>query len=147
MTTLLRWSPRNRMRLFNEFDNSLAEVMNEMLDTPNVPAQWGLPVDVSETEDAYTVTATIPGVNADDIEITLEDDVLTIKGETRSETTEENVRYHLRERRFGSFSRSLRFPVAVNGNEVEANYANGILTLAIPKAEEVKPKRIAIKAS
>ncbi|MBE2198345.1 MAG: Hsp20/alpha crystallin family protein [Anaerolinea sp.] len=144
MTTLVRWNPRNRMRMINEFDRAFGDMINDMLDAPTTPAKWGLPLDVAETEDAYTVAAPIPGINPDDIDITLEDDVLTIKGETSSETNEENTRYHLRERRFGTFSRSLRFPVAVNSDAVAANYVNGVLTLTIPKAEEVKPKRIAI---
>lgn len=147
MTTLVRWNPRNQMRMVNEFDRMFNGIVNDMFDAPTVPAKWGLPLDIAETEDAYTVVASIPGINPDDIEITLEDDVLTIKGETTSESDEENTRYHLRERHFGTFSRSLRFPVAVNGDAVAANYANGVLTLTVPKAEEVKPKRIAVTAS
>lgn len=147
MTTLIRWNPtRNRTNLFNEFDR----MVNDMMEwsAPTVPARWGLPLDVAETEDAYTVTASIPGLNPDDIEVTLEENVLTIRGENQSEeTTEEGTRYHLRERRFGSFSRSLRFPVLVAGEQIEANYVNGVLTLTVPKAEEVKPKRIAVKVA
>lgn len=144
MATLVRWNPmRNRMNLINEFDR----LMNEMSDwdAPTVPSTWKLALDVMETEEAYTVLASIPGINPDNIDITLEDDVLTIKAETMEEEESENVRYHLRERRMGSFSRSLRFPVAVNGDAVEAKYEHGVLTLTIPKAEEVKPKRINVK--
>ncbi|MCA9935531.1 MAG: Hsp20/alpha crystallin family protein [Ardenticatenaceae bacterium] len=147
MSTLVRWNPiRNRMSMFNEFDRMMNE-MNEMFDwdAPSVASNWKLALDVVEVEDGYTVTASIPGINPDDIDITLENDVLTIKAETQSDETTENVRYHLRERRFGSFSRSLRFPVSVNGGAVEAKYENGVLSLNIPKAEEVKPKRIAVK--
>lgn len=142
MSTLVRWTPRNRMRLFNEFDRMFNDVWN----TPATPSKWGLALDVSESEDGYIVSASLPGINPDDINITLEDNVLTIQGETTSENESEDTRYHLRERRFGSFSRSLRFPVAVNGDAVEANYENGVLSLHVPKAEEVKPKRISIKA-
>ena len=133
--------------MINEFDRAFNEMVNDMFDAPTTPAKWGLPLDVAETEDAYIVTASIPGINPDDIDITLEDNVLTIKGETQSESDEDNTRYHLRERRFGSFSRSLRFPVVVNAEAVSANYTNGVLNLTVPKAEEVKPKRINIHAT
>jgi HSP20 family protein len=73
--------------------------------------------------------------------------VLTIKGEVENNEEIEQEQYHLRERRYGSFSRSVKFPVLVNSDSVEANYDKGVLTLAVPKAEEVKPKRIAIKAN
>jgi len=147
MSTLVRWNPiRNRMNLYNEFDRMMSE-MNNMFDwdAPSIASDWKLALDVVENEDGYTVKASIPGINSDDIDITLENDVLTIKAETQSDETTENTKYHLRERRFGSFSRSLRFPVSVNGDAVEAKYENGVLTLGIPKAEEVKPKRISVK--
>ncbi|MEZ4643354.1 MAG: Hsp20/alpha crystallin family protein [Chloroflexota bacterium] len=105
--------------------------------------QWGLPLDVAETEDAYIVTASSWHQRPDDIDITLEDNVLTIKGETQSESDEDNTRYHLRERRFVIQPR--RFPVVVNAEAVSANYTNGVLNLTVPKAEEVKPKRINIR--
>lgn len=141
MSTLIRWNPVRRS-LFNEFDR--------LFETPSrgqFPNNWGLALDVAETDDGYTVKASVPGLNADDIEITLEDNVLTIKGEVKEdeEITKEN--YHIRERRFGSFSRSVRFPVLVNSGEVDATYENGVLTLSVPKAEEVKPKRITVKAN
>lgn len=77
---------------------------------------------------------------------TISDNVLTIKGQVQPYELSENEQYHLRERRFGTFSRSLSLPVPVVAEEIEASYENGVLTLTIPKAEEVRPKRIAIKA-
>jgi HSP20 family protein len=111
------------------------------------PHNWGLELDVTEKNDVYTVKASVPGVNADDVQITLEDNTLTIQGEFKSEDETENERYHLRERHSGSFSRTITFPVLVNADAVEANYEHGVLTLTVPKAEEVKPKRIAVKAN
>ena len=141
MTKVVRWTPMNPVNLFNEFDRlfeqPVARSTNEL----------SIPLDVAENDDNYLVKATIPGVNSDDLEITLEDDVLTLKGEFLRDEEVEDVKYHVRERRYGSFSRSIRFPVAVNGDEVEATYTNGILSLNIPKAEAVKPKRITIKAN
>ncbi len=141
MTTLIRWNPRQH-RLINEFDR--------LFETPalwQTPRNWGLALDVVEKDDLYTVKASVPGLEPDDIEITLEDNTLTIKGKFEREEEDENERYHLRERRSGSFSRTINFPVLVNAEAVEANYEQGVLTLAVPKAEEVKPKRIAIKAN
>ncbi|MCL4868990.1 MAG: Hsp20/alpha crystallin family protein [Anaerolineae bacterium] len=105
---------------------------------------WGLPLDVIEQADNFLVKASVPGIKADDLEITLENDVLSIKGETKSETEESNDRYHLRERRIGRFGRTITFPVRVNGEAITAEYKDGVLTLTVPKAEEVKPRRINI---
>ena len=139
MTTLIRWNPVRRPRLINEFDR--------LFEAPalwQAPRNWGLELDVTEKGDVYTVKASVPGMNPDDIQITLEDNTLTIQGEYTHEEENENERYHLRERRTGSFSRIVNFPVLVNAEAVEAQYEHGVLTLSVPKAEEVKPKRIGI---
>ena len=107
---------------------------------------WGLALDVIENEDAFVVKASVPGINPDDIEITYNNDTLTIKGEIKAEETVDEAAYHLRERRYGTFSRSLILPYKVNAEAIDAAYNAGVLTLTLPKAEEVKPKRIAIKA-
>jgi HSP20 family protein len=144
MTTLIRWNPNRTFNLINEFDRffegAFPAARQEL-----VSRNWGLPLDVVENENEYIVKASIPGINPDDLNITLENDILTIQGEVKSETEEEGVRYHLRERREGSFSRSITFPVSVNADAVNATYEHGVLTLSIPKAEEVKPRRIAVK--
>ncbi len=143
MTTLVRWTPlqRNlrRNRLFNEFDRLFEDRL--------APANWGFPVDVLEDEDGYIVKASVPGLSPDELDVTLEENVLTIKAENESDEDVEAENYHIRERRFGSFSRSVRFPVDVNAEGIEAAYEHGVLTLTVPKSEEVKPKRIAIKVN
>ncbi|MCA9897666.1 MAG: Hsp20/alpha crystallin family protein [Anaerolineales bacterium] len=141
MTKVVRWTPMNPVSLMNEFDRLFERPFTRPA------AEWNVALDVAETEDNYFVKATIPGINVEDIEITLEDDVLMLKGEIQQEEEVEEAKYHLRERRYGSFSRSIRFPMAVNGDAVEATYTNGILSLNIPKAEAVKPKRITINAN
>ena len=141
MTKVVRWAPMNSVNLMNEFDR----LFERPYTRPT--AEWNVALDVAETEDNYFVKATIPGVNVEDIEITLEDDVLMLKGEIQQDEAVEEAKYHLRERRYGNFSRSIRFPMAVNGDAVEATYTNGILSLNIPKAEAVKPKRITISAN
>jgi HSP20 family protein len=132
---------------------SLRNAMDRMLDTnynnldnTTRPLAWGLPLDVSETDDAFVVKASIPGVNPDNVEITFTDNVLTIKGEVKAEEEIKDARYHLRERRFGSFVRSVSLGSRIDNEKINAGYENGVLTLTLPKASEVKPKRIAITA-
>ncbi len=141
MTKVVRWTPLNPVNLFNEFDR--------LFERPSTQSasEWSIALDVAENEDVYMVKATVPGINPDDMEIVLEDNVLTLKGEILRDEETEDVKFHVRERRFGSFSRSIRFPVAVDADAVEATYSNGVLSLNIPKAEAVKPKRITVNAS
>ncbi|MCP4426947.1 MAG: Hsp20/alpha crystallin family protein [Chloroflexi bacterium] len=144
--------PRNPVRrhrnLFNEFDRLFERSALAHRPLPYRMAEnWSLALDVAETEDGYIVKASVPGINPDDLEITLEDNVLTVKGEVENNEEIEKEQYHLRERRYGSFSRSIKFPVLVNGDDVAASYNQGVLTLDVPKAEEVKPKRIAINVN
>jgi HSP20 family protein len=108
------------------------------------PTTWGLALDVVEKDDEFLVKASVPGVNPDDLEITFTDNVLTIQGETKSEEEVKDARYHLRERRFGSFSRSISLGSRIAADKIQADYENGVLILHLPKAEEVKPKRINI---
>ena len=141
MTKVVRWSPMNPASLFNEVDR--------LFERPyaRTASEWSIALDVAETEEAYLVKATVPGINPDEMEITLEDGVLSLKGEIKQDEEVEEAKYHVRERRYGSFSRSIRFPMAVNGDAVEATYTNGVLSLNIPKAEAAKPKRIVVNAS
>jgi len=107
---------------------------------------WVPSVDVSETEDKIVVKAEIPGMDSKDIDISLSGDILTIKGEKKSEREEKEENYHLVERSYGTFARSLRLPVGVEADKIEASYKQGVLTVTCPKKEEVKAKPIEIKA-
>ena len=153
MANIVRWNPmREAAELMNEFDRVLEYPLLRSrwgmpLRTNEVVGSWNLALDVAEKGDVFTVKASLPGISPDDLNVTLEDNVLTIQGETKEDETIEEGNYHIRERRYGSFSRSVRFPVPVEGDKVEAEYENGVLTLTIPKAEAVKPKRIAVKAN
>lgn len=147
MTTITRWDP------FREL-STLRSELDRFFDEPvfNAPRLWPgngdeatLALDISENEDEFTVTASVPGVAPEEIEITLSDNVLTIKGETKTEKEVEETRYHLRERRWGSFYRSITLPLAVEADKVEAVNENGVLTLHLPKAEAIKPKKISVK--
>ena len=103
------------------------------------------PIDVHETTDEIVVTASLPGIQPEDVDITMTGQTLTLKGEFKSDQEEDRGQYLYRERRFGSFNRTLQLPVRVEGDRAEATFENGVLTLHIPKSEEVKPRQIQIK--
>jgi HSP20 family protein len=126
-------------RFFNEPFFSAPQLWSQRGD--NVP----VPLDVIEEDGQFVVKASMPGVSPDEVEITLTDNVLTIKGETKRESESNESNYHVRERQYGSFLRHLTLPMPVNSDEVEATFENGILTLRLPKTEAAKPKRIAVK--
>jgi HSP20 family protein len=109
---------------------------------PKAPA-----VDVAETDKAYEVTAELPGMNEDNIEVKLADDVLTIKGEKRDEKEEKKKDYYVSERRFGSFQRAFTVPAGVDVSKIEANFKNGVLTVTLPKSAlaQKSEKKIEIK--
>ena len=103
-------------------------------------------LDVHETDDHLVVTAALPGVKPDDVEITMVGQTLTLRGEFKAGDEVQGERYLYRERRYGTFNRTLQLPVRVEGDKAEATFTDGILTLRIPKAEEVKPRQIRITA-
>ena len=98
------------------------------------------------TEDEEVVTAEMPGVNPNEIEITIANEVLTISGERKAGESDEEVRYHRRERAIGKFSRSIQLSFPVTSDSVSAHYENGILTVTLPRAEADKPRKIAVKS-
>ena len=146
MRTLVRMNPARDIHRMNRMMNRLFDDFSGGSYQP-ATRDWGMPLDVVEAEDGFTLKASLPGVNADDIEITFEDKMLTIKAEVKDESESEEANYHIRERRFGSFSRSVRLGVDINTDNIEASYENGILNLTLPKAKAVKPKRITINTS
>lgn len=102
--------------------------------------------DVVETNDDIRVVLELPGLSPEDIEVNLEDNVLTISGEKKEEREEnEENRWHLSERRYGRFSRSFVLPREVEQDRIEAGFENGVLHLTIPKSEKAKPRRIAVQ--
>ncbi|MEJ2070969.1 MAG: Hsp20/alpha crystallin family protein [Syntrophobacterales bacterium] len=145
---LIQWRPfREVSRLRNEMDRLWDEYFGAGRRAFRLEEEAWLPaVDVSETGDKITVKAEIPGMEAKDIEISMVGDTLTIKGEKKAETEEKDENYHMVERTYGSFSRAMKLPAVVDAEKVEATYKNGVLTVVLPKMEEVKPKAIEIKA-
>ena len=146
MSNLMRWDPfvdarglqRRMDRLFGDFFSPRVVAWE--------PAVLGFALDVYETDDALVVKGALPGVRPEEVDISVTGDVLTIKGETKSEEETKDGNYHRRELRYGSFARSVPLPTRVNHEKAEATFENGILTVTLPKAEEVKPKSIKIAA-
>ncbi len=145
MTSLIRFEPMREMI-------SLREAMDRLLNeafTPTFTMLGGwqvLPVDLYQTDDEVVVKAAMPGVKPDDVQISITGDVLTIKGEFKEEQDKKERSYHLREHRYGAFERTFTLPTAVVADKAKAEFENGILTITLPKAEEVKPKVITVKA-
>ena len=109
----------------------------------NQDARVSIPVDVYETEEIYKISAQIPGLQVDDLEIEIEGDLVTMKGELQ-ESEENDGRYLMRERAAGTFTRKLRLPVELNAEKSEAELKNGLLMLTIPKAESALPRKIQV---
>lgn len=147
MNKMIRWNPFGEMaRMRSEIDRLFEDAFNAPVGKWERNTVWGFPLDVTENDDTFTVKAAVPGMNPEDLDITISDNVLTIKGETQEEEVRDDERVHLQERRFGSFMRSISLPTPVESDNVNATMNNGILTLQIPKAEAVKPKRITVHA-
>jgi HSP20 family protein len=146
MSNLVRWEPFRELVSLREAMDRLFE---ESFVRPGrlVPAGAELlAVDMYETDDAIVVKSAIPGIKPEELDVSVTGDTLTIKGETRSEEEVTEEHYIRRERRYGSFSRSLAIPAQIVADKAKAEFENGVLTLTLPKAEEVKPKAIKVKA-
>jgi HSP20 family protein len=139
---------RNRLRQF--FPESFGRALFEPSEFLTEPVGWMPAVELTENAEEFVVVAELPGLKPADVTVECEDDVLTIRGSKNEEKKEENDknRVHLYERSFGTFFRSFAFPKAVNADKVNAEFANGMLTIKIPKAAEVKSmaKKVEIKA-
>lgn len=143
------WNP------FQEFENMLerysksgASNLGKQLNTELSFADWSPSVDIEEEDDRYLIKADLPGVDKKDIDVKLENGVLSIRGEKQTESeTGKGTKRHRTERFHGSFARSFTLPDAVKADKVDASYKDGVLSLTIPKEEEAKPKSIDIKVS
>lgn len=148
MATVTRWNPVREMitlreamdQLFNE-----SYLRNRDHRHHNGSAAWQLPLDVYANEDAIVLAADVPGLKPEELEVTLEGDTLTIRGELKNRDEQRN--YVLRERPTGRFERTLTINTPIDASKVEATFADGVLTLTLPKAEAVKPKQIKVNAT
>jgi HSP20 family protein len=148
MAGLVRWNPaREAARMQDVMDRLFAEgFLRPWGWSLNRPLEGvgAIPLDIHETKEEYVVTAPMPGVTPDKLEITFEAGVLTIRGEV-VEQREVEGEYLLQERSYGKFARSVSLPGPVASDKVAANLKDGILTVRIPKAEEARPKKIDVK--
>ena len=145
--TVVRYNPNRRYLSMQDTMNSLVNALfNSDTSISNSDAGELTPrMDMKESEDAYTVKLTMPGIDKNDIDISVSDGVLTVKGETKEEEEDEKSTYLVREHKHYSYYRSVRLPSEVVADKAEAEYKNGVLKLTLPKAEEVKPKSIPVK--
>ena len=107
---------------------------------------WHPTVDVHEDDNAFVVSAELPGITAEDVKISLEDNVLTISGDKKQEKDEKDPHYFRTDRTYGSFKRSFRLPTTVDADKITATYKDGVLTIILAKAEDAKPREIPIAA-
>jgi HSP20 family protein len=144
---LIRWEP---VRELNTLQSEMNRLFNTLFDSP-VPngaaagvRRWIPAMDLVETDDDFVLRADLPGLTEDDVHIELEDNVLTLSGERKSEHEERKEGYYRVERASGAFSRSLTLPEGVDAAAIKASFDNGVLEVRIPKPEERKPRKVAI---
>lgn len=149
--TLVRYNPNRGYLSMQDTMNSLVNALfnTEFSGTENESGEFTPRMDMKETEDAYMVKLTMPGIEKENIDLSISDGVLTIKGETteEAENEDEKATWLVREHKHYSYYRSVRLPSEVVADKAEAEYKNGVLKLTLPKAEEVKPKSIPVKIS
>jgi HSP20 family protein len=144
---IVRWEPFSEM-------TSLRDAMDRLFGdsfvrTPRLwsrVGEWELPIDMHQTANDVIVKASLPGFKPEEVGVSISGDTLTIKGEHKEEEEIKEENYYYKERRYGNFSRSVLIPVQVKSAKAEAAFEDGILTLTLPKAEEIKPKQIKVKA-
>ena len=140
---LQRWDPMYDFRKIHEAMNRRSREVG-LTHASAKPRGWAIPIDLVEDGDDLSVRASLPGVSPDDIEVSIEEHVLTIKAETKSEDASKDCGYLVRERRAGSFRRSLRLPDTVDADNARTRFDNGVLTVDLPKAESKKARRLEI---
>ena len=148
------WKPFTELAPFREFERMRRD-MDRLWDSffergvrrTDEEGEWLPSLDVAETKNDVVVKAEIPGMDPKDIDISLTDGLLTIKGEKKQEREEKEKDYHLVERSYGTFTRSIRLPKEVQRDKINASYKNGVLTVTLPKSEEAKRQEIKIKVN
>lgn len=144
MSNIIRWEPVREMMTLRDamerlFDDAVTRPVN--MTGSSIPA-----IDLYQTNDMVVVKAALPGFKPDDVQISVTGDTLTLHGEYKQENEQKDTAYHIREQRYGSFERAVMLPTDVQTDKAKADFENGILTVTLPKSEQVKPKTISIKA-
>lgn len=152
---LIRWNPARELdRWPSEFFGIQREINwafdnfvrgGSQADENFMTSYWTPAVDIAEQENEYVVKMELPGVNKDEVKISLESNILTIKGEKKQKKDEKGKNLHRLERSYGSFQRSFTLPTTVKSDKIDAVFNDGVLSISLPKAEEAKPKQIEVK--
>jgi HSP20 family protein len=133
------------MALQNRMDRLMTDLMGPWAEGNSLAASWLPPVDVFEGKEALKIVAELPGVKPEDVKISLENRTLTLRGEKKQVAEETTEKIHRYERAYGSFERTFTLPGTVNPEQIQATYAEGLLTIVLPKAEQAKPREIPVK--
>jgi len=144
---LQRWDPYRELRQMEDTMNRLWRGFGGSPSYREGSEDWNILIDVIQQKDAIEVRASMPGVTPEGIDVAVEDNVLTIRAERKSDIEEGKESYLIRERPTGSFYRALRLPDTVDTNKIESHYENGVLAITMPKAEEKKKKQIQVKVN
>jgi HSP20 family protein len=131
-------------RLFNEF---MGRTMRQMDEETSASGAWSPAVNILENEDGIVISADLPGLKAEDVDVTVDNGVLTIRGERSFEEASEGSTYHRVERWYGSFERSFSIPNSVDPAKIEAKFASGEMTISLPKRDESKPRSVKVKVT
>jgi len=125
----------------------LGNVLDEAFESGAITSAWHPAVDIFEDKDAVKIVVELPGVKPEDVKLSLENNLLTIRGEKKQEAEERNERVHRYERSYGSFERAFVLPSTVDGEKISAEYRDGVLTVTVPKAERARPREIPVRAA
>jgi HSP20 family protein len=151
MTTMMRWDPFQDLRSAQDEMAQMSPMLAHALGlhtqqgNGRATTAWAPTLDISERKDAYLVTVELPGLKPEDLDITMEDGLLTIQGERHFAHESSEQRFHRVERRYGAFRRSITLPAHVMAEGIQASFEDGVLELLVPKAEEAKPTRIQVR--
>ena len=145
--TLTRWNPTRDLLNLNEEMNRLVQNVfpGETRETSLFKGSWNPAVDISEDDDNFFLNVELPGLTKDDVKVKYEEGVLTITGEKKAEKEDKDRNYHRIERSYGKFERSFRITSQILADKINADFSNGVLSITLPKADEVKPKEIEVK--
>lgn len=158
MSALTRWEPMmsrwNPFKDLKEIEQHLSTYLSRATERSEsgkeeamTVAEWSPLVDITEDEKEYAIKAELPEVKKEDIKLTIQDNVMCISGERKSEKEEKGKKYHRIERSYGSFMRSFTLPEGADGSKVSADYKDGVLNVRLPKSEKAKEKSIEVKVS
>lgn len=146
---LVRWKNRGELSPFSalrDLESQFGRLFEEFAESGG-PRGWSPAIDLTENEDNYVIEADLPGMKKEDIELVVVDNLVTVKGERKVETTGRRDGYHRFERQYGGFTRTFEIPGGFKTDDVNAHFEDGVLRVTLPKREEMKPRQIEVKVS